>query len=131
MADLKKFVKDAGYVTVGLGVIGFQRAQVRRQELQKQFESQREELRKQFESQRHELEAQLEEARTQFAKLVRDLDGRVEPVIEQFEARLDELEGRLPTAARDVVHQARQQAKDARAQVREQLTTLTGGRQAA
>ena len=33
MADLPKTLKDAAYVTIGLGVIGFQKAQVRRQEL--------------------------------------------------------------------------------------------------
>ncbi len=36
--DLTKTVKDALYITVGLGVIAFQRAQVQRQELRKQVE---------------------------------------------------------------------------------------------
>jgi hypothetical protein len=31
--DIRKTVTDAGYVTVGLGVLGFQQAQVRRREL--------------------------------------------------------------------------------------------------
>ena len=39
--DLPKTVKDAVYVAVGLGVISFQRAQVRRQEMLRQFRSQR------------------------------------------------------------------------------------------
>ena len=39
--DLPKTVKDAVYVAVGLGVISFQRAQVRRQELLRQLRSQR------------------------------------------------------------------------------------------
>ncbi|HEY5012451.1 MAG TPA: hypothetical protein VIK61_07080 [Acidimicrobiia bacterium] len=33
--DIRKTVTDAGYVTIGLGVLGFQQAQVRRRELQK------------------------------------------------------------------------------------------------
>ena len=37
MADITKTLRDAAYVTIGLGVIGFQRAQVRRQELTKQL----------------------------------------------------------------------------------------------
>src|SRR5205814_9684374 len=35
--DFRKTVADAGYVTVGLGVLGFQQAQVRRRELQKRL----------------------------------------------------------------------------------------------
>ena len=35
--DVRKTVTDAGYVTVGLGVLGFQRAQVRRRELHKRL----------------------------------------------------------------------------------------------
>ncbi len=34
-------LRDAAYIAIGLGVIGFQRAQVRREELAKQFASQR------------------------------------------------------------------------------------------
>lgn len=35
--DLASAVKDATYVTVGLGVIAFQRLQVRRKELEKEI----------------------------------------------------------------------------------------------
>jgi Skp family chaperone for outer membrane proteins len=38
MADVKKTLQEAAYVAVGVGVIGFQRAQVRRQEVRKQLE---------------------------------------------------------------------------------------------
>ncbi len=34
--DINRTVKDSFYVTVGLGVIAFQKAQVQRQELRKQ-----------------------------------------------------------------------------------------------
>ena len=37
--DASKAVKDALYVSVGLGVIAFQKAQVQRQELQKTIEA--------------------------------------------------------------------------------------------
>ena len=37
--DLTNAIKDAAYVSVGLGVIAFQRLQVRRNELQKAFNS--------------------------------------------------------------------------------------------
>jgi hypothetical protein len=35
--EIRKTVTDAGYVTVGLGVLAFQQAQVRRRELQKRL----------------------------------------------------------------------------------------------
>lgn len=37
--DINRTVKDGFYVTVGLGVIAFQKAQVRRQELRKQLQA--------------------------------------------------------------------------------------------
>ncbi len=37
--DLSKTLKDAAYITVGLGVIAFQKAQVQRQELRNQLTS--------------------------------------------------------------------------------------------
>src|SRR4051794_24319271 len=92
MADVTKTVKDAAYITVGLGVIAFQKAQVRRQELRKQFET------------------QLEGTRTQVQKLTEDIQTRIEPVISQ-------VEGRLPKEARDLVDQARSAAKDVQGQV--------------
>ncbi len=35
--DLRKTLTDAGYVTIGLGVLGYQQAQVRRRELQQRL----------------------------------------------------------------------------------------------
>jgi hypothetical protein len=40
MPDLRRIATDAAYVAVGLGVLGFQRVQVRRRELQQQLEAQ-------------------------------------------------------------------------------------------
>lgn len=39
MADLGKLAKDAGYVMLGLAIIRFQRAQVRRREIEAQVGS--------------------------------------------------------------------------------------------
>lgn len=38
MEPLTKLARDAAYVAVGFGVLGFQRAQVRRRELRKRLE---------------------------------------------------------------------------------------------
>ena len=40
MPNLRRIATDAAYVAVGLSVLGFQRAQVRRRELQQQVEAQ-------------------------------------------------------------------------------------------
>jgi hypothetical protein len=45
--DVTKTVKDAVYIAVGLGVLGFQRAQVRRVELMKELKAQREQAQEQ------------------------------------------------------------------------------------
>jgi hypothetical protein len=87
--DLTKLLKDAFYVTVGLGVIVAQRAQVRRQELSKVFED------------RFKL----------FEERLDDVESRVDAVLDRFEER-------LPEGARDVAKQARSAAKDARTQAR-------------
>ncbi len=96
MPDLKKTIQDAAYVAVGIGVIGFQRAQVRRQELKKQLEAQRQQL-----------ETQVVEARSQVQKLVKDVEGRVQPLRTEVEQRFTTFEERLPEQARGLVQQAR------------------------
>ena len=116
--DLTKTLKDAAYVVVGFGVIGFQRAQVRRQE-----------LRKQLEGQRHQLEEQLAEVRAQVQKLVVDLDARLQPVRHEVEGRLDTFESTLPEQARGLVQQVRSLAHETEVQARKVI--LTGGRSAA
>ena len=38
MTDVRNAARDAAYISVGLGVLAYQRAQVRRRELQQQVE---------------------------------------------------------------------------------------------
>jgi hypothetical protein len=104
--DVNKTLQDAAYVAVGLGVIGFQKAQVRRRELARLV------------GDRTAVNAQLDEARDQLAGLIRTVDDRLLPVRQELEGRLEELEGRLPDPARDLVHSARLLARDAETQVR-------------
>src|SRR4051794_16000527 len=86
--DVRNALKDAFYVTVGLGVIAYQRVQVQRQELRKQLES------------------QLGDAREQVQKAGKTLDERVKTIEERlqavegrFDAVLDQVEERLPEQA--------------------------------
>ncbi len=135
-ADFNEALKDAAYVAVGLGVLGFQRAQVQRVELMKQLESQVDglsELSRTVNAQAERYLAtareQLAEARAQLAKLSSDalpadrpdaaairsqltelaksVDEAVAPVRQQFEEQLDRLEEVLPRTARDLVQSLR------------------------
>lgn len=92
MDDPATTLKDAAYVAIGLGVITFQRAQVRRRELEKQFE------------------AQSEAIRPQMARFASEFEKLVDPA-------LDDVEGRLPAAAQDLLRQARAAARDVRSRL--------------
>ena len=105
MNDLTKTLKDAAYVVVGFGVLAFQKAQVRRVELEKQ------------------LGVSTESFRAQLTKVAADAEKNIEPVVEAVEASLDQLEERLPEQAREVFKQARTTAKDAGEQLRARLST--------
>jgi ElaB/YqjD/DUF883 family membrane-anchored ribosome-binding protein len=99
MPDVTKTVKDAAYVTVGLGVLAFQKAQVSRRELTKQVES------------------QLSGTGEQVQRLAKKVEERIQPVLGQLEAT-------VPAQAKDLVKQARTAAKE----VQGQLRSRTNGR---
>jgi predicted nucleic acid-binding Zn-ribbon protein len=134
--DFNNAVKEAAYVAVGLGVLGFQRAQVQRVELMKQLESQLSGLSglsgnlntqaeayvKAAKEQVAELRTQLNKisseiipsevpdaaaVRTQLAGLAKQVDEAVAPVRQQFEEQLDRLEEVLPQTAREFVQTVR------------------------
>src|SRR5207248_6894051 len=92
MADVTKTVKDAAYVTVGLGVLAFQKAQVGRRELTKQVET------------------QLNGTGEQVQRLARRVEQRIQPV-------LDQLEEAVPSGAKDLVNQAKTAAREVQEQV--------------
>jgi hypothetical protein len=110
--EITKTARDAAYVVVGLGVLGVQRAQVRRQELTKRLGDPR-----------VLAEGRLEDVRGGIARRVKDVDVRVEKAIDRLEATWEPLEERLPEQARSLVKQAREQAREARQQLRTLLPT--------
>ena len=91
MADVNKTLKDALYVGVGLGVLAFQQAQVRRRELSRQ------------------MEAQLGDTGEQLQKLAQRLESRLEPV-------LTDIQERVGPRAGEVLEQARRTVRDAQEQ---------------
>jgi hypothetical protein len=105
--DVTKTLKDAALVVIGFGVIAWNKSQVQRRELEKQFEVQTTQLREQF------------------AKVATEVEERSKPVVEAVEASLDQLEERLPEQAREYFKQARTTAKEASDQLRSRWSDTT------
>jgi hypothetical protein len=87
-ADFNEVLKEGAYVAVGLGVLGFQRAQVLRNEWARQLEPQREQLsnlsaalNSQFEDYARTARAQAETARTQWAEQLADYTKRLDEAL--------------------------------------------------
>lgn len=104
-SDATKAVEDAAYVTIGFGVLAYQRAQVRRRELAAQLRKQGIDVRKQLEDM---------ELGSRLSKLAERLEARIDPVV-------DSVTDRLPAPARTAFAQAREVAKEARSQLIERL----------
>jgi hypothetical protein len=94
LTDLTKTLTDTAYVAIGFGVLAIQKAQVQRRDLAKQLSGLT-----------AELTGDRAELRTKVAKLSRDIEGRIDPVV-------DELTDRLPESAKDAVKTARTTAKE-------------------
>src|SRR5579875_1483095 len=92
--DLSRVAQDAAYVAVGLGVVGFQKAQVARRDHMQQLERQR-----------RDAERPLAEVKGQLAKTWNDVDAAIGQLIEVTDTTLEPLAERLPTQARDAVKQ--------------------------
>jgi len=119
--NISQTMKDTAYVAVGLGVLGFQRAQVARRELTSTLNADTGKLQAQVRAQVEDVtgavEAQVSEVKTQLAKAITSL----EPMAKQIEGRLDEVEELLPEQVKTVVATARQVAESAATQVRSLL----------
>ncbi|MCC6339908.1 MAG: hypothetical protein KJ056_07720 [Acidimicrobiia bacterium] len=76
--DIRKTVTDAAYITVGIGVLGFQQAQVRRREVSKAVGSSVEELSK-------SLGSSVDEVSRAVGSSVDELRTRIEPVLEHIQ----------------------------------------------
>lgn len=103
-----RLAKDAMYVTVGAGVLAFQRAQVQRRALQKAVDQRVGAGREQVETVTKSVEDQ-----------IRLLDERVSELETRIATVLDQVQEKLPEQAAELLQQARDAARTARAQVRE------------
>ena len=98
--------RDAAYVTVGLGVLGYQRLQVHRTELQNRLSG----------------DERLGGVREGVAKGVRQIDDLAESATQFVETTLQPLEERLPTQVNQLTAKAREQAREVRSQIRQRVS---------
>ena len=93
--DLTGALKEGAYIVVGLGVLGFQRAQVQRVELTKQFEAQSEQMKTLagsvggavesfLESAREQVDAARAQVPDQLSELTKSWERTVAPVRDRF-----------------------------------------------
>ncbi len=110
--ELNAAVKDGAYIAVGLGVLGLQRAQVRRVEMTRRLEAALREAGPPLAEVGRTVEAQVDEARTQLAGVARAVDAQLRPARAQLDEGMDLLEERLPVGARGVLHSVRSAVAD-------------------
>src|SRR5271154_6374120 len=89
--------RDAAYVAVGLGVLGYQRAQVQRIELQNRL------------SQDLSLDQRIDGVRHGVAKGFDQIDGLAESATQFVETTLQPLEDKLPPSVTQLTSKAREQ----------------------
>jgi hypothetical protein len=97
--DIPRMVEDTVYTAVGLGVLGFQRVQVQRQQLKRSLSS------------------SYGEAREAFDERLELVEERMADIDDRFDAAYGAVEPQLPPAARDVARQAIDLAREARGKV--------------
>jgi hypothetical protein len=118
--DIAAVAKDATYVVIGAGVLGFQQVQVQRQELLKRLNDPKAGIEDRVNSVRNDLSGALQGVDSTVDGVIE----RFEEIIERLEAAVAPLEDRLPTQARDLAKQAHVQAKEARTQLRSRIPTV-------
>jgi hypothetical protein len=102
--------RDAAYVAVGLGVLGYQRVQVQRVELQNRL------------SQDFSLDERVDDVRQGMAKGFRQIDDLAESAAHFVETTLQPIEERLPMPVTQLTSKAREQAREVREQIRQRVS---------
>jgi hypothetical protein len=102
--------RDAAYVAVGLGVLGYQRVQVQRVELQNKL------------SKDLSLEQRLGDVREGVAKGIHQIDDLAESATNFVESTIQPLEERLPSSVTQLTSKARAQAREVRTQIRQRVS---------
>jgi hypothetical protein len=107
---LTDLARDAAYIAVGLGVLGYQRVQVQRVELKHKL------------SQDLALDQRLGDVRQGVAKGIHQIDDLAESATNFVESTLQPLEERLPASVTQLTTKAREQAREMRTQIRQRAS---------
>ena len=102
--------RDAAYVAVGLGVLGYQRAQVERVDLQNRL------------SQDLALDQRIDGVRQSVAKGFAQIDDLAESAVHFVETTLQPIEEMLPPTVTQLTAKAREQAREMRTQIRQRVS---------
>ncbi len=106
---LTDLARDVAYVAIGLGVLGYQRAQVQRVELQNRLPKDL------------PLDQHIGAVRQSVAKGYLQIDDLTETAAQFVETTLQPLEDRLPSSVTQVTVKARNQAREVRIQIRQRV----------
>jgi ElaB/YqjD/DUF883 family membrane-anchored ribosome-binding protein len=117
--DLPRLAKDSFYVSVGFGLLAFNRAQVARQDLRKALDSQLGDARTNVERLSETVDERLKVLEERLEGLSEQLEGAYGTIEERVEKVLDEVEGRMPESARELLQSARSAAKEASGTLRD------------
>ncbi len=98
--------RDAAYVAVGFGVLGYQRLQVHRVELQNRL------------TQDLSLDQHIDDVRQGVTKGLGQIDDLTETAVRLLETTLQPLEDRLPPPVSQLSVKAREHAREVRSQIR-------------
>jgi hypothetical protein len=105
--DVRQRAEDAAYTAVGVGVLGFQQAQVRRRAVQGKLAGVAREARQQAEALTGEAKAAVESIGTDVKErvepFVSQLGGRVDPFVADVRARVEPVIENLSESVRRVV----------------------------
>ncbi|MBI2709206.1 MAG: hypothetical protein HYX34_05870 [Actinobacteria bacterium] len=131
--DVTNFAKEALYVGVGLGVLTFQKLQVRRREIERELADRFAGVRAQAEKLGEATEEGAGDARARIERLAEVVEDRISELERRFddlETQLDgyvaALEAKLPEQAAELVKQAREAVKAARASARDAAREARG-----
>src|SRR5437762_1259673 len=91
MTDVKQTARDAAYITIGLGVLGFQRLQVLRNDLTKAVQADGAKLEGLMKERADDVRSQVDDLRSQVDGLRTTLEGQLGDVRGTFEAQLGEV----------------------------------------
>ena len=102
--------RDAAYVAVGLGVLGYQRVQLERVEMQKRLSGD------------FSIDERFGDVRHGVAKGVQQIDDLAESAAHFVETTLQPIEEMLPASVNQLTSKAREQAHEVRTQIRQRVS---------